>query len=337
MFKKATKSQSKLRLALLGPTGAGKTYTALALTAGRKVAVIDTEHGSAAKYADKFDFDVLNLTNHHPHEYIKAIYAAEAAGYDVVIVDSMTHAWKATQDLVDQETTRSKSGNSFQAWGKVTPIWQDLIQAIVTSKIHVVVTMRSKIEWVIEENERGKKTPKKIGTKPDNRDGAEYEFDVVIELDQEHNAWPSKTRCAEIDGKTWKNPTSGDLGATLFGWLESGAPAPVTGAFNGTTPHRDFSDKKQEAAPATESKAAAAATNGATTTASPNPHPWTPEQKAEAKKIATAIRAHGAEAADEVTFIQSKVGQIPASEIIDQLNECAAMWDRAMSQAGAGK
>lgn len=280
-FTRAEKSQAKLRLALLGPTGAGKTFTALSITAGRKVAVIDTEHGSAAKYADKFSFDVLNLTSHHPHEYIKGIRAAEAAGYDVVIVDSMTHAWKATQELVDQETTRSKSGNSFQAWGKVTPLWQELIQAIVSSKIHVVVTMRSKIEWVIEENERGKKTPKKIGTKPDNRDGAEYEFDVVIELDQEHNAWPSKTRCAEIDGKTWKNPCAADLGAVLFGWLESGVVA----------------------APAPASKPAAAS--------------WSAQQKAEYAKIATDIKAAGGEA-DLSKLLAGARGEAP-DEVIDAM------------------
>lgn len=229
-FTPATKTASKLRLAILGPTGAGKTYTALSITAGRKVAVIDSEHGSAAKYADRFRFDSLNLPDLDPRTYVEAIKAAESAGYEVIIIDSMSHAWKATQDLVDMETTRSKSGNSFQAWGKVGPLWADLIQAIVTSRCHVIATIRSKIEWVIEEDSRGKKVPRKIGTKPEARDGAEYEFDVVLELDQEHNAWTTKTRCPDLDGRTWKNPKADDFGAALFGWLESGAPAPVVTA-----------------------------------------------------------------------------------------------------------
>lgn len=301
MFSKATKSQAKLRLALLGPTGAGKTFTALALTAGRRVAVIDTEHGSAAKYADRFDFDVLNLTAHHPAEYIKAIKAAETAGYDVVIIDSMTHAWKATQELVDQETTRSKSGNSFQAWGKVTPLWQDLIQAIVTSRIHVIATMRSKIEWVIEENERGKKTPKKIGTKPDNRDGAEYEFDVMIELDQDHNAWPSKTRCADIDGKTWKNPDATNLGAALFGWLEAGVPAAAV------------------VAPAAAAPAAPAASRpGAAPAAVPAPR-MSAEQDAEYRDLWKAIGLHGAEAKAERAKIHAANAAGPVSDYLDLL------------------
>jgi hypothetical protein len=291
-FTRAEKTQAKLRLAILGPTGAGKTYTALSITEGRKVAVIDSEHGSAAKYADRFTFDALNLPDIDPRTYVKAIKAAEAAGYDVIVIDSLSHAWKATQDLVDQETTRSKSGNSFQAWGKVTPIWADLIQAIVTSRCHVITTIRSKIEWVIEENERGKKTPRKIGTKPEARDGAEYEFDVVLELDQEHNAWATKTRCAELDGKAWKNPGASDFGAVVFGWLESGAPIP---------------------APAPVEATAA--------TSKPISVFWTAEQKAEAGGIKTRILAVAPNKAADIDALRN--AGVPASETIDRLNEIA--------------
>jgi KaiC/GvpD/RAD55 family RecA-like ATPase len=307
-FIKAEKSQAKLRLAILGPTGAGKTYTALAITEGRKVAVIDTEHGSAAKYADRFAFDVLNLTEHHPQNYIDAIKAAEQAGYDVAIIDSMTHAWTATKELVDQETFKSKSGNSFQAWGKVTPLWNDLIQAIVSSKIHVIATMRSKIEWVVEENERGKKTPRKIGTKPENRDGAEYEFDVVIELDQDHRAWASKTRCADIDGKTWERPGAADLGASLFGWLEAGAVVP-----------------------------AQAAARAAVTRADTAPAPtWTPEQRAEATSIAAAITAHGPLAVKDLARLRADLKASCAIDAIDALGALASRWDDIASQAQEG-
>lgn len=311
-FSPAIKSSSKLRLALLGPTGAGKTFTALSLTAGRRVAVIDSEHGSASKYADRFAFDVLNLPDHDPRTYIAAIKAAEDAGFDVVIVDSMTHAWKATQELVDQETTRSKSGNSFQAWGKVTPLWQDLIQAIVTSKIHVVATMRSKIEWVIEENDRGKKTPKKIGTKPDNRDGSEYEFDVVVELDQDHNAWTSKTRCPDLDGQTWKCPSAADLGATLFGWLEGGALAPAPVA------------RPAVPAPAAAPPAAAPPVLGdgkplGPPAATRQAKAWTAEQKTEAAELSRQLVDAG-KGAIATEIRNSAKGRDP----VDVLNDLAA-------------
>lgn len=294
VFTKAEKTQAKLRCAILGPTGAGKTYSALAITEGRKVAVIDSEHGSASKYADRFNFDALNLPDLDPRTYIKAIKAAEDAGYDVIVIDSLSHAWKATQELVDQETTRSKSGNSFQAWGKVSPLWADLLQAIVTSKCHVIATIRSKIEWVIEENERGKKTPRKIGTKPEARDGAEYEFDVVLELDQDHNAWTTKTRCADLDGKTWKNPSASDFGAVVFGWLESGAPAPVVSA--------------------TTTQATAAASKPVSVF-------WTPEQKAEAGGIKTRILAADPSKSSDIDALRN--AGVPASEAIDRLNEMA--------------
>lgn len=304
-FSKAVKSTAKLRLALLGPTGSGKTYTALALCDGRRVAVIDSEHGSASKYADRFSFDVLNLPDHDPRTYIDAIRAAEQAGYEVVIIDSITHAWNATKDLVDDVARRSKSGNSFTAWGDVTPIWQSLIKAIVGSKIHVVATMRSKIEWVIEEDQRGKKVPKKIGTKPENRDGVEYEFDVVVEIDQDHNAWATKTRCPEIDGKTWKNPSASDLGAALFGWLEDGvAPAQPAPAPSPIVARQTMKDT----------------TAGRPAPPVPTTNAWTAEQKAEAKSISDEITASGdPEAITALAKVRADMKGAPAADIIDAL------------------
>ena len=101
MFKKATKSQIKIRLALSGASGAGKTFSALSIASylGNSIAVIDTEHGSASRYADKFSFDVCELENHHPFKYIEAIETAEQAGYEVIIIDSLSHAWFSELEL----------------------------------------------------------------------------------------------------------------------------------------------------------------------------------------------------------------------------------------------
>lgn len=225
-FTKATKRQSKLRLGLMGPSNSGKTWMALTIAQSLgRIAVIDTERGSASKYADTFSFDALNLTDHHPDRYIEAIETAESAGYDVVIIDSLTHAWDATKALVDAETIRTK-GNSFQIWGKVGQLYNRLMAKIVASKIHVITTMRSKTEYVIEENDRGKKIPRKIGTAPQVREGAEYEHDVVLELDHEHNVWTVKSRCIALDGKTWSKPKN-EIGELLKAWLSDGAPAAV--------------------------------------------------------------------------------------------------------------
>jgi hypothetical protein len=226
-FKKATKSQAKLRMAITGPSGSGKTYTALSVaTPLGNIAVIDTERGSASKYADLFDFDVLELTEYHPRHYIEAIKAACAGGYDVLIIDSLSHAWSGqggVLELVDRAAKRSQSQNSFAAWRDVTPLHNQLVDTILGSPIHIIATMRSKTEYVLERDERGRTTPRKIGLAPVQRDGMEYEFDVVAEMDMENNMIVSKSRIVALTGAIIHRP-DGQFGEVLKTWLSDGAP-----------------------------------------------------------------------------------------------------------------
>jgi hypothetical protein len=221
-FTRATKSASRLRLALCGPTGAGKTFTALSIACalGKRVAVIDTERGSSQKYADRFAFDVLELDNHSPDDYRDAIQAAVVEAYDVLIVDSLSHAWMGkggALEMVDQEAARTK-GNSFGAWRNVTPKHVRLLDAITAAPLHVIATMRTKTEWLQEEVD-GKKRIRKIGTVPIQRDGIEFEFDVVADLEPEHNRLTvTKTRCVELDGLVVEKAGS-ELADTLAQWL----------------------------------------------------------------------------------------------------------------------
>src|SRR5262245_61668408 len=134
-FTKATQQQGRLRLALIGPSGAGKTYSALNIAQhlGGHVAVIDTEHGSASKYATLFDFDVLELDSFAPSHYVEAIQAADAAGYDVLVIDSLSHAWMGKDgalEQVDRIAKRSQTGNTFGAWRDVTPQHNAMIEAM---------------------------------------------------------------------------------------------------------------------------------------------------------------------------------------------------------------
>ena len=140
MFKKATKKDRKIRMALAGASESGKTTTALkiAINLALPVAVIDTERGSASLYSDKFDFDVCELQAHHPNEYIKAIKAAQDAGYKTIVIDSLSHAWYWELSEVD------KGYNSFAGWKNVRPLERKLIDTILSVKAHVIVTMRSK-------------------------------------------------------------------------------------------------------------------------------------------------------------------------------------------------
>jgi nucleoside-triphosphatase THEP1 len=225
-FKTAVKSKARLRLGMMGPAGSGKTYTALAvakgLAAGGRVAVIDTEHGSASKYADIFQFDVVELTSYEPAKYVEALQAAAAAGYDVVIVDSLSHAWNGTGgvlELVDRAAARSKSANTFGAWRDVTPEHNKLVEAILSCRCHVIATLRSKTEYVQERDASGRTVIRKVGLAPVQRDGLEYEFDLLAEITHEHAMCVTKSRIPQLDGAVITR-AGAETGTTLRQWLD---------------------------------------------------------------------------------------------------------------------
>jgi hypothetical protein len=191
---------------------------------GGRVAHIDSEHGSASKYADLFDFDTLKLESFAPERYIEAIEAAK--GYSVLNIDSLSHAWAGKDGLlefVDKEAARSKSGNSYVAWRHATPKHNRLVEAILGAEQHVIVTLRSKMEYVQEKDEKtGKVTVRKIGLQPIQREGLEYEFDVVGDLDQRNQLVITKSRCPSLTDAVLEKPGK-DLADTLRTWL-TGAP-----------------------------------------------------------------------------------------------------------------
>lgn len=225
MFKRATKSQIKLRLALIGISGGGKSYSALSIAShlGKSIAVVDTEHGSASKYADLFNFDTCELTSFHPQNYIDAINAA-SSNYDVLIVDSLSHAWMGKDgalEQVDRIAKRSPSSNTFAAWRDVTPLHNQLVEAMLLCQSHLIVTMRSKTEYVMEEYEdkgRKKTRPAKVGLAPIQRDGLEYEFDVVGDMDRDNNLIVTKSRCPDLVGRVINKPGK-DLAYSLRAWM----------------------------------------------------------------------------------------------------------------------
>lgn len=237
MFKRAEKRQGKLRLAIIGPSGSGKTYTALTIAArlgGESVALLDTERGSASKYAgDVADFDTAELEKFSPRDYVRAITEAGKAGYAVLVIDSLSHAWSGAGgalEMVDNAAARSQSKNKFAAWRDVTPEHNALVDAILRYPGHVIATMRAKTEWVLEEDDRGKKVPRKIGTAAVQRDGMEYEFDVVADMDWEHRFVVSKSRCPALSDAVLVKPGV-EVADKLRAWLEDGVavrePDPV--------------------------------------------------------------------------------------------------------------
>jgi len=225
-IKTAKKSEAKARIAICGPSGSGKTFSALELAKGlcspEEIVLIDTENRSAAKYADGC-WRHLILPDFRLETYVHAIeYAQNHA--TVLVVDSISHAWAGKGGALElADTQQKKVRNKMEAWRHVTPLHNRFVEAMVNCSCHLIVTMRTKTEWVFEQDARGRNVPRKIGTKPIQRDGIEYEFDIVCDMTQEHDLIVTKTRCPEIDGAVVNRPGR-DFGQTIGAWLSDQPP-----------------------------------------------------------------------------------------------------------------
>lgn len=242
-FTKATRKKARLRLALTGPSGSGKTMAGLMIAKGLggRLAVLDTEHGSASLYAEPMklpngmlfeppDFDALELTApYSPERYIEAIKSAEAAGYDTLLIDSITHEWSGSGGCLEINDTVAAAkfrGNSWSAWNETTPRHRAFIDAMLQSKMHIVVTGRSKTETAQTDGANGRKQVIKLGMKTEQRDGIEYEFTVVLDLIHAgHYANASKDRTGLFAGGE-PALVSEETGKRLLAWLESGEASP---------------------------------------------------------------------------------------------------------------
>ena len=231
-FKKATKAAAKLRMVVHGPSGSGKTFSALSIAKhlGERVAVIDTEQGSASKYADLFDFDVCEIFGtYNPRHLIEGLKAA-AAGHDVVVLDSATHFWHGEGgflSLVDKEAKRSQANgkkyDQFGAWKSVDPLYRELVTVMLNLPCHLIVCVRAKTEYA--RDDKGK--IEKHGMKPEFREGFEYEMDVEGALSLDHTLTISKTRINTLDGELFVKPGK-DLADKMNAWLNSGTAVPRT-------------------------------------------------------------------------------------------------------------
>ncbi len=238
-FRAAERKKAKLRLGLAGPSGSGKTLSALLVAYGitgdwSKIGLIDTESGSGELYAQTEKAGVpigqyLTVTLEPPYlpqKYIEGIRAGEQAGLEVIILDSLSHAWAGEGGLLDQQgKIADKSGNSWTAWRTITPLHNQLVESILHSKCHIIATMRAKTEHVQTTDEKGKTVVKKLGMAPIQREGMDYEMTVMLDLDQNHVASTSKDRTGLFDGQYFK-PTP-ETGEALLAWLNSGVDAPA--------------------------------------------------------------------------------------------------------------
>jgi hypothetical protein len=234
LFTPAARTQAKLRLAIDGPSGSGKTYSALLIAKGlaggdlSKVALIDTERGSGSLYSDLGPYSVLGFEPPYGvKRFVTAHNAAVDEGFEVIVIDSLTHFWSGeggVLDEVDKIAKASKSGNTFAAWKQGSPLQKTLMDTMLASPCHIVATIRSKTEWVLEQNDKGRTVPRKVGLAPDQRKDVDYEFTIVLDLSREHIATASKDRTGLFDERL--EIPSEKMGAELLAWLGSAAPAP---------------------------------------------------------------------------------------------------------------
>lgn len=220
----ASRKRARIKMALQGPSGAGKTYSALLLAFGlcsdwSKIAVIDTENKSAVLYAHLGKYFTVDLTAPYtPEKYIEAINLCEQSGIQVVIIDSISHEWEGSGGILD--THGNMAGNSFTNWSKLTPRHNAFIQSILQSSCHIIGTIRSKQDYVLNEK-NGKIVPEKVGLKGITRDGMDYEFTLVFDIDIKHFASVSKDRTGLFVTKP-DFKLSEETGQIILNWCNSG-------------------------------------------------------------------------------------------------------------------
>lgn len=221
-FVKAEKKLAKIKIAITGPSGSGKTYSSLALASGlgNKIAVCDTENGSASLYSEIFNFDVINMTPPYLNEkYLAVIKAAVDAEYDVLVLDSISHQWSGDGGLLaKKESIDARGGNSYANWSAITKEHNTFLSAIINAPIHIICTMRSKTEFSIDKSESGKTTIRKVGLAPVQRDAVEFEFSAVLDVSMNHEASASKDRTNLFVDRIFK--ITKDTGVEVKNWLD---------------------------------------------------------------------------------------------------------------------
>ncbi len=232
MFTKATRKITVPKVCMIGTSGSGKTYSALEfargyIEPGEKIALIDTENGSAGAYAGVFDFDAAQLSPPYTaRDYITAIQHAQEAKYGILIIDSLSHAWAGEGGLLDKKAALdNRGGNQYANWAPISTEYNQLTNAILLSKIPIIVTLRSKMAYAQEVTDRGRQSVVRLGLQPVMRDNFEYDFYVVFDIAHNHTAMALKDRTMLYDGITGQ--INKNWGAKLREWSETGAlPGP---------------------------------------------------------------------------------------------------------------
>lgn len=232
-IKKAVREKIFVKVALMAPSGGGKTYGALRLATGMaeeikkqtgkdvKILLANTEAKRGYYYANEFEYDIVDVDSpHNPEKYVELIAFAETEGYDILILDSSSHEWEGKGGCLELQ---QQAGGTYQAWGKITPRHDKFIQALANCKMHTIATMRGKDQYEMEKDQNGKTNVKKLGVGAKQRDGFEYEFTCTFLIDQKTSmseAQKDNTHLFENEGAVLLSEAHGKK---LIQWANSGS------------------------------------------------------------------------------------------------------------------
>lgn len=242
----AQREKMKAVVGYIGCSGSGKTAGALLTAYGmmkeaypdltdaqvwKKIGVIDTEHNRSKLHVGLvFDGTKIGSFQHIDFQppystdrYNLAVVTMKKAGAEVIIIDSLSHNWQGEGGIV--ETHGQMQGNSFQNWGKLSPETTKLVKTLTQNDVHILATLRTKQEYVVEVNSEGKSVPRKIGTKPVQKDEMEYEFMLNFTIGIDHIAETSKDNTQMFEGNPQK--INAEVGKKLYQWLELGIDVKV--------------------------------------------------------------------------------------------------------------
>lgn len=230
--KKAKREKIYVKVALMAPSGGGKTYGSLRLATGMaeeiknstgkdaKILFANTENKRGYYYANEFDYDIVDIdAPHHPEKYVELIEFAVAEGYDILIIDSSSHEWEGKGGCLELQ---QQAGGTYQAWGKVTPRHNKFINAIADSQIHIIATMRGKDQYEMEKDDKGRATVSKLGVGAKQRDGFEYEFTCTFLIDQKTNMATVQKDNTHIFENETATLLSESYGRKIIQWANSG-------------------------------------------------------------------------------------------------------------------
>lgn len=230
--KKATREKIYVKIALMAPSGGGKTYGSLRLSKGMaeeieretgkkaKILMANTESKRGYYYANEFDYDIVDIDPpHNPEKYVELIEFAVKEGYDILIIDSSSHEWEGKGGCLELQ---QQAGGTYQSWAKVTPRHNKFINAIADSPIHIIATMRGKDQYEMNKDERGKTSVQKLGVGARQRDGFEYEFSCTFLIDQKTNTAEVQKDNTHIFDSEGPTVLSESHGVKIMQWANSG-------------------------------------------------------------------------------------------------------------------